>query len=140
MARSEVSIAVVLVAFCFGACLAQNEECSGTYTIMEGDTFNKIAATLRVTVSDLEAANPQVDNIDDIFAGDVLQVPCDDVAPFKSGPDPSVCVETHSVEEDDTVAELAKDNGVTIQQIRDVNPNLVDIQNLYIKQEINIPC
>lgn len=140
MARSEVSIAVVLVAFCFGACLAQSEECSGTHIIMEDETFNQIAATVRVTVSDLEAANPQVDNIDDIFVGDVLQVPCDKAAPFEEL-DSSLCVkDEHIVMEDDILFDIAQANGVTIQQIRDVNPNLVDIQNLYIGQKINIPC
>lgn len=149
----ETSVAVVLLALCCGTCLAQNGngssstegatpapiECNATYTIMEGDTFNSIAASLGVTVAALQEANPDVENINNIFAGDDLQVPCDAVVATEEAPDPSNCRTTHVVGEGNTTSMIAQCYGVTIQQIRDVNPSLVDINNLFVGQEMIIP-
>ncbi len=45
------------------------------YTVQKGDTFTRIANSLKVSVDALKAANPKVTNVDNISEGDVLNVP-----------------------------------------------------------------
>ena len=46
---------------------------AGTYTVVQGDTFNAIAYANDMSVSDLKALNPDVD-INRLMVGDVLNV------------------------------------------------------------------
>lgn len=46
----------------------------GTYTVVRGDTFSKIAARFGMSVAQLSALNPQVTNINVISVGQVLRV------------------------------------------------------------------
>lgn len=52
-----------------------DDPCSLVYIVKEGDTFFDIAYQLDVSATELEAANPQVTSVDDIRAGDQLNVP-----------------------------------------------------------------
>lgn len=46
-----------------------------TYKVVPGDTFNKIAAAWGVTPEVLQAANPQIVNINVINVGDIINIP-----------------------------------------------------------------
>ncbi len=46
-----------------------------TYVVQRGDTLNGIARRFRVSLSDLEAANPQIDDPNRIFPGQVINIP-----------------------------------------------------------------
>jgi len=43
--------------------------------VAKGDTFSKIAHKFGISVEELQAANPQVKNIDKIKIGDQLTIP-----------------------------------------------------------------
>ena len=58
-----------------------NNSYNNTYIVQYGDTFADIANRFGVSVGTLAAANPQIWNIDLIFAGQMLSVP----APFAFG-------------------------------------------------------
>jgi len=45
------------------------------YVVAKGDTFSKIASKFGLTIEELQAANPQVKNIDRIKIGDQLTIP-----------------------------------------------------------------
>jgi LysM repeat protein len=45
------------------------------YVVAKGDTFSKIATKFGLTIEELQAANPQVKNIDKIKIGDQLTIP-----------------------------------------------------------------
>ncbi len=46
-----------------------------TYTVVSGDTLNGIAASHNVSLSSLEAANPQITDPDLIFPGEAVNIP-----------------------------------------------------------------
>jgi spore coat assembly protein SafA len=46
-----------------------------TYTVQQGDTLSSIARRFGVSLSDLEAANPQITNPDRIFPGQIINIP-----------------------------------------------------------------
>jgi LysM domain len=46
-----------------------------TYTVQDGDTFSSIADQLGITLAALEAVNPQIGDPDQIFPGQVVNVP-----------------------------------------------------------------
>src|SRR5437763_11132543 len=48
---------------------------AATYVVQQGDTLSGIAQKFGVSLSDLEAANPQITNPDLIFAGQVINIP-----------------------------------------------------------------
>ena len=45
------------------------------YTVKSGDTMSKIAKKFGLTIQELQAANPQVKNVDKIQIGDQLTIP-----------------------------------------------------------------
>jgi len=46
-----------------------------TYTVVEGDSLSAIAYKFNITLQELEAANPEITNPDDIKVGQVLNIP-----------------------------------------------------------------
>jgi spore coat assembly protein SafA len=46
-----------------------------TYTVVAGDTLYGIAANFGVSLSSLEAANPQITNPNLIYPGDIINIP-----------------------------------------------------------------
>jgi LysM repeat protein len=57
------------------------------HTVAPGDTLSRIAAAHGLTVADLAAAN-DIDNVDRIVVGQVLQVPTGATAPEEPAPEP----------------------------------------------------
>jgi len=68
---------------------ASADPCAAFYIVQAGDTFYDIAYELGVSATDLEAANPQLDSIDDIKAGDRLNLPAGPDCPSPSPPSAS---------------------------------------------------
>ena len=60
----------------------------GTYVVRWGDTLGKIAARMGISVSKLQAANPQIWNPSLIYAGQVLNLPAGAGAPPVYDPTP----------------------------------------------------
>lgn len=49
-----------------------------SYTVKSGDNLNKIARRFGVTVNDILAVNPSIDDPDEIFEGQVIKIPRED--------------------------------------------------------------
>ena len=44
----------------------------------------------------------------------------------------------YKVKKGETLSKIAKDNGLTLEQLKKLNPNIKDINNIQIGQEINL--
>lgn len=119
-----------------------------TYTVVAGDSLEKIAATFDSGVCDIAAASG-IDNPNFIVAGQVLTVPTDlcepdndscitppgsrPCVPEEEGADP-----TYEIQAGDTFFIVGQEYNVTVDAIRAANP-CVDPSTLEVGQEINIP-
>ncbi|MDO6354067.1 LysM peptidoglycan-binding domain-containing protein [Caloramator sp. CAR-1] len=95
------------------------------YTVVAGDTIEKIAKRFNVTVDFLIAENPHIQDPDKIFPGDVLCVP---VQPKPGEPRiPESCplgFNRYTVKVGDTVSKIAQGIGVPV--------DLIVVNNLHI--------
>lgn len=119
-----------------------------TYTVVAGDSLEKIAATFDSGVCDVAAASG-IENPNFIVAGQVLTVPTDlcepdndscitppgsrPCVPEEEGADP-----TYEIQAGDTFFIVGQEYNVTVDAIRASNP-CVDPSTLEVGQEINIP-
>jgi LysM repeat protein len=92
---------------------------SGTkkITIKKGDTLSKLAAKYKTTVANLKALNGY--KSDTIYAGKTMIVPGTSTAasqPASSKP------KTYKVKKDDTASKIAKDNGISLPKLKELNP------------------
>ncbi|KAI9828162.1 MAG: hypothetical protein M1832_003689 [Thelocarpon impressellum] len=93
---------------------------------VSGDTLNGIAQRNGVTLAALQAANPQVTNPDQIFPGQVIEVPA------ASG-------RTYTVVSGDTLGGIAQRFGVTLDALKAANPQITNPDQIFPGQVINIP-
>lgn len=80
-----------------------------TYTVVSGDNLTKIAAAQGCTLNELIALNPQIKNIDLIYPGDIINVPCKEDKPAEQPPEDTTAVD----------ATKAAENGVSLGEIKD---------------------
>jgi peptidoglycan endopeptidase LytE len=90
------------------------------YIVQRGDTMNKIASRLDITLSALIKVNPQVTNINLIYVGQKLNLP-DGV---------SYCI----VQSGDTLKRIADSFGTTWQSLMKLNPEIKDADLIFIGQ------
>ncbi|HEY8449906.1 MAG TPA: LysM peptidoglycan-binding domain-containing protein, partial [Bacillota bacterium] len=103
------------------------------YVVQRGDTLARIAAAFEVSLADLRAANPQLQG-DEIFAGEILVIPI-----------PSVPLEPvftrirYIVQPGDTLASIARQFGVTVPGIEQLNVFAAPIAGLILAVPMAIP-
>lgn len=118
------------------------------YTVVAGDTLEKIAATFDSGVCDIAAAS-EIDNPNFIVAGQVLTVPTDlcdpdndscitppgsrPCVPEEEGADP-----VYEIQAGDTFFIVGQEYNVTVDAIRAANA-CADPSSLEVGQDINIP-
>jgi LysM repeat protein len=101
------------------------------YIVKSGDTLSLIATNYNITLDALVAANKQIENIDLIYPGELVNVP------VCAG---SQClVKTYNIKSGDTFFDLAGETGTTVGNIEGVNP-AVDPTKLAIGQQILLPA
>lgn len=94
-----------------------------TYTIQPGDTLYKISVAEGISLSSLEAFNPQIQNVQNLTVGQVVQLPL-----FQ-----------YIVQPGDTMYKISVAQNVSLTALEAVNPTMTDYTNLAIGQVINIP-
>jgi LysM repeat protein len=118
-----------------------------TYQIQPGDTLSGIAAQYGLTVENILALNPDV-NPEALQVGYVLLIPPGTVTPTPTPTrDPSLPTPTqgdfivHIVERGDTLGSIAEQYGVTIEEIRESNPDQLsaDSDEIFAGQTLIIP-
>jgi len=105
-----------------------NPGTTNTYTVVAGDTLSKIAASFGITLQALRDANPQLDGGDLIEVGQVLNIP--------SG---TTTTTTYTVVAGDTLYNIAQAFGITLQALRDANPQLQGSNLIVPGQVLTIP-
>ena len=96
------------------------------HVIVRGETTGSIAQDHGTTVSDLVALNDLADGGVLIFTGDVMLVPAD-----------GTVTGTVTVERGDTLAELAREHGVSVSTLVSVN-DLADADLIIEGQQLNL--
>lgn len=121
---------------------------SVNYTVVSGDTLEKIAADNNSGVCNIAVAN-DLDNPDFILLGQVLVIPTDVCTPdndsCRNTEGTATCVDasagvasTYAIVSGDTFFLIASDLGITLDSLVAANPD-ADASNLQIGQIINIP-
>ena len=97
---------------------------NGTYVVQWGDTLRKIADRLNVSVSDLLALNPQIQNPDWLYAQQVIYVPTGS--------------SLYTVQSGDTLKIIAVRYGTTVANIQALNPQIWNPNWIYVGEVIRL--
>lgn len=96
----------------------------GTYVVQWGDTLNKIAKRAGVSLSDILAVNPQIQNASWIYAGQVINLPATPV--------------WYTVQKGDTLRIIANNYGTSVYNLQLLNPQITDPNLIYLGQVIRV--
>jgi tyrosinase len=106
--------------------LAAGPALASTHTVQAGDTLSGIAANAGVSLSRVEAANPQIANPNLIFPGQVISIPTNAVV--------------YTVQPGDTLCGIAEQFfGVTLGALEAANPQITNPDLIVPGQVIRIP-
>lgn len=111
--------------------------CGGTYVVEQGDTLDTIAAMCGTTVSAIYAANPGSSGY--LYAGQVLTLPGSYYNNYNYYP-PVSYTGTYIVQAGDTFSGIASRFGVSINNLWAANPQIWNINLLYVGQVIHVPA
>jgi LysM repeat protein len=138
---AQVSVLVLLLLAFFGTPVGAQAGgvCGGTYVVEWGDTLDTIAAMCGTTVSAIYAANPGISGY--LYAGQVLTLPYSNYNNYGNYNyyAPVSYNGTYIVQVGDTFSRIASRYGVSIYALRTANPNIWDINLLYVGQVIYVP-
>lgn len=107
-------------------------QCSSTVIVEWGDTLSGIAATCGLTIDAIRAANPGLGWW--LYAGQALNLPIGSSAPTSP-----ISNSTYVVQAGDTLKNIAFRAGVTLESILAANPQIVNMNLIYVGQVINMP-
>jgi LysM repeat protein len=121
--------------------------CGGTYIVEPGETFNSIAARCGTSASSIIAANPGVS--EPLKTGQALTVPGINYnSPITDATSsnlnyttygPVNYTNTYIVQVNDTFSGIATRYGVSINALWAANPNIWDINYIFVGQSIYVP-
>ncbi len=100
----------------------------GNYTVQSGDSMGAIANRFSVSLSSLEAANPQISNPNLIYPGEIIHIP--------NGSQPQGRV--YIVQSGDTLNSIAAKFGEGLGAVETKNPQIPKPNNIYPGQHINV--
>ena len=106
------------------------------YYVKEGDTLAAVAQKFQIEVETLRQLNYLLD--DNIFVGQILQVPYNENATADGLPTPTPEPFAYVVEEGDSLGTIAQQFGVSAVSIMEAN-NLQNPNNVFIGQRLLIP-
>lgn len=144
----------ILIASIIPASAFAGGVCGGTYIVEKGETFSSIAARCGTTVSIITAANPGVN--EPLKTGQAIIVPgiTTSSTPSSSGPivdnsssntnynnyGPVGYTGTYIVQVGDTFSAIAARYGVSVNALWAANPNIWDINYIFVGQSIHVPA
>jgi len=110
---------------------------AGKVTVKSGDTLSGIAKQNGVPLDELIKANPQIKNPNLIYPGQEVNLPGGGAQP-PAGEQPAGGG-THTVQRGDTMWAIARQNGVSLDDLTKANPQIKDPNLIYPGQQLNIP-
>jgi LysM repeat protein len=144
---TQASVLVLLLLAFFGTPIGARAGgvCGGSYVVERGDTPDTIAAKCGTTASAIYAANPGISG--NLYEGQVLMVPGNaynynydyNYYNYYNYYAPVSYNGTHIVQAGDTFYNIASRYGVSYDALVMANPQVIDLNNLYIGQIIYIP-
>lgn len=120
---------------------------ASTYKVKSGDTLYDIAIAHGFTLDSVEAVNPQIPNFNEIYPGEVINLPSCNLPASTStttsaGPT-ATCASSHKksykVKSGDTLTSIANAEGITLQALEDANPQIPNFNVIYPDEKIHIP-
>lgn len=100
---------------------------TGVHVVKYGDTLSEIALVYKTTVANLKKWNNL--KSDRINEGDKLKT----VAPKTT-----TKAKPYVVKNGDTFSQIALNHKLTVDQLKKLNPNIKNIDNIYVTQKINV--
>lgn len=125
--------AVLLSSLAFVPAAFAQSDCGDFYTVKRGDTLREIANLCETTVAALVRANPQIDNPNLIFPGQVLVLP----GALLPG---SGRFDTYVIQRGDTLRELAVRFDTTVARLLELNPEIKNASVIYEGQRLTVPA
>jgi LysM repeat protein len=107
-------------------------QCSASVVVQWGDTLSGIASYCGTTVDALLLANPGIGWW--LYAGQILNIPSSSATPL-----PPITGSTYVVQPGDTLQKIATRAGTTINGLLAVNPQITNINLIYVGQVIKLP-
>jgi len=105
----------------------------GSYTVQPGDTLSGIAKRQGVSLSALEAANPQLGNFNYIYPGEQIHLPGGtNASPAPKGG-------SYTVRAGDTMSGIASSHGLSLAALRAANPQIGNPNLIFPGQTLHIP-
>lgn len=137
-AQVSVLLFVLLAFLAIPAGIQAGGVCGGTYIVESGDTVDKIASKCGTTASAIFAANPGISRT--LYVGQALTVPGSNYSGGTSTKVPVDYTRTYTVKYGDTFSGIAGRYGVSVANLRAANPNIRDINFIYVGQVIYVPA
>jgi LysM repeat protein len=115
------------------------------YIVNHRDTLSQIARDFNTTLSNLLKLNPAITNPNLIYAGQRLNVPSLSVSPqptpipSPTTTPPATTGQIYIVQKGDTMNKIARRLGITLAALVKVNPQVTNINRIYVGQKLNIP-
>ncbi len=109
------------------------------YIVNHGDTLKQIASNFATSLDVLLSLNPAITNANLIYAGQRLAVP----TPGGTTPIPTPIPtggQTYTVQSGDTMKKIATRLGITLDALVKANPQVTDINKIYVGQKLNLPA
>ena len=124
--------AIFLASFGLTSAVAAQSTYGATYTVKRGDYLMNIARTCGVSYSDLLKANPWITNPSLVFAGQVLNIPADEIPATGSLPG------VYTVQQGDTLFRIGQHFNLSVAELLEANPAIGS--TLKVGQVLNIPA
>ncbi|WEX08652.1 LysM peptidoglycan-binding domain-containing protein [Chelativorans sp. AA-79] len=138
LSTSAAVLATFSVVFLAGASARAQSPCADEYVMQPGDTLYQVTQQCQVRLSELVAANPQIDDVNNIAVGTRLNIPgATGGDGGSSGTARSQA--THELAPGDTLFSLAERYGTSVDALLDANPDF-DTDDLRIGLTIRIPA
>jgi LysM repeat protein len=110
-----------------------------SYVVKSGDTLGAIANQHDTTVSAILVANPSIKNPNSIYPGQRISIPGHSApAPKPPAPKPP-SAGSYTVKPGDTLGEIAADNGTTVSELLEANPQIKNPNAISVGQKLNLP-
>lgn len=126
---------------------SSSSESQSVHTVKRGESLSGIAQQHNVGLDDLLRNNPQIQNPDLIHAGQQVNIPGAPGAAQPSSSQPGGAgdatapggARTYTVQPGDTMTHIAKDHRVTLNQLKDANPQVANPSLIRPGDTLNLP-
>jgi LysM repeat protein len=106
------------------------------YIVKHGDTLKTLAGDFNTSMDVLLSLNPALANPNLIYEGQRMNVPTPGATPPAP---PSSGDRVYFVQRGDTMKKIADRLGISLEKLANGNPQVTDINRIYVDQKLNLP-